>query len=261
LPINTTAASAADAIKKKLQSKNWQEYELKPIKLNLMPYFLFNYHYFIEEEISGKKTVKRTVTGILAIDGHEVKVREDLVELLKHNWKKSTSEMPRGEFKEKYNNIDKREQDEVLQMKTAEYFGIPKPNVVVSSPKKLLLPLYKTSVIVAGKEYPIIINAIDGSISGLKEVPEREKGYIEITKETIRELKKPSSWLRYSKEAILESFHGVEKSVSGEGAKKTDKKDSVGIDLSFLNSKIVLLIIMLLGIILIIMGIFRIKPI
>ena len=263
LPINTTALGAASSIKKELESKNWHEYELKPLKLNLVPYFLFNYHYYLEDGGDSKKTIKSTVHGLLAVDGHSIEVRDDMVELLKSNWKKSSPEIPRGEFYEKWNNVDKREQDEVLQLKTAQFFGVPKPNVVISSPKKMLVPLYKTIVIVAEKEYPLIINAIDGSIQGMKEIPEREKGYMEITKETINDLKKPSSWVKYSKEAILEGSGVIVKKISNNGAEKSvsEKSASTDIDLSFLDSKLILILIMVLGLLLIFMGLFRVRPI
>jgi len=263
LPINITAIGAASSIKKELESKNWHEYELGPLKLDLVPYFLFNYHYYLENGGDGKKTIKSTVHGLLAVDGHRIEVRDDLVELLKNNWKKSSPEIPRGEFYEKWNNVDKREQDEVLQLKTAQFFGIPKPNVVISSPKKMLVPFYKTTVIIDEKEYSLIINAIDGSIQGIKEIPEREKGYMEITKETINDLKKPSSWIRYSKEALFEGSGAIAKKISNANAEKssTEKKASKSIDLSFLDSKLILILIMILGLLLIFMGLFRIKPI
>jgi hypothetical protein len=261
LPINITAISAEESIKKKLNSKDWQEYELSPLKLNLLPYFLFNYHYFIENVSDGKSTVKSTVTGILAVDGHDVKVREDLVELLKHNWKKSIPEAPRGEFHEKWNNIEKQEQDEVLKMKTADYFKIPKQNVVISNPKKMLLPIYKTVAKLDGKEYPLSVNAIDGTISGIKEIPSREKGYIELTRETINELKKPSSWIKYSKEALFEGVGAIGEKVGTKHTKEeTSKKEKSGVDLSFLDSKAILILLIILGLLLVFMGIFRIKP-
>ena len=260
LPINVTALSAEDSIKKKLNQKNWHEYEIKPIKLILVPYFLFNYHYFIEDTGDGKKTVKSTVHGILAIDGHDIEVREDLVELLKVTWKKAVAEIPRGQFDEKWCNIEKKEQIEVLQLKTAEWFEVPKQNVVVSSPKKFFVPFHKTSAVVEGKEYPLIVNAIDGTIQGIKEVPERQKGYIEITRETVSELKHPSNWIKYSREAFEEGTTTIVDAARGEKEKPLDKKKKiVGPDFSWLDSKPIWLLIIILALLLIFIGIFRIR--
>ena len=265
LPINVTAESAQESLKKKLTQKNWHEVELAKIKLDLVPYFLFNYHYFIDNGGDGKSTIKSTVHGTLAIDGHDIAVREDMTDLIKYNWKKSVPEVPRGEFDEKWCNIEKKEQDEVLQLTTAEHFEIPKQNLVISAARKFFVPLYKTSVKLEGKEYPFIINAIDGTISGIKEVPVREKGYLEITKETVRELKSPKAWVKYSKEALTEGsatlFLGNSlKKSKDKSASDTKKSSSTkSLDLSWLDSKPVWLLIILLAILLIIMGLLRLK--
>ncbi len=255
LPINITASGATDLIKKELEKRNWHEYELKPLKLFLVPYFLFNYHYYVEDAIDSKRTVKKTIHGILAVNGHKIVVREDYVELIKHSWKKSHSDIPKGEYDEKWCNIEKREQDEILQLKTAEYFNVPKSNVVVSSAKKFLLPLYMTTVIAGRKEYALTINAIDGKIEGISGVPNREKGYLEVTRETINELKTPSNWLKYSKEAIMMGAASV-----SSGSK--DAKNSKGIvkkSVSFFESKGFLILLMALAVILILAGYFKMK--
>jgi len=257
LPINVTAPSAADLIKKELEKRNWHEYELKPLKLFIVPYFLFNYHYFIEDSIDTKRTIKKAIHGILAVDGHKIVVREDYVELIKHSWKKSSPELPKGEFNEKWCNIDKREQDEVLKLKTAEYFNVPKINIVVSSAKKFFLPIYKTSVIAGKKEYPLTINAIDGNIEGISAVPNREKGYIEITRETINELKIPSNWLKYTKEILWASATSVY-STSKSHKRGHGNSKNIYSRLSFFESKAFLILLMILAVILIIAGYFRI---
>jgi hypothetical protein len=264
LPINITAQSAEESLKKKLTQKNWQEFELKKIELILVPYFLFNYHYFLENSGSGNNTIKSTVHGILAVDGHEITVREDLVELLKLNWKKAVAEVPRGQFEEKWCNIEKKEQEEVLQLTTAENFEVPKQNVVISSARKFFVPFYKTSTKLEGTEYNFIINAIDGTIEGIKTVPEREKGYVEITKETIKELKSPKSWVKYSKEALLQGTSGVFSSKPATKSKdkpSEPKKSSQAkpLDLSWLDSKPIWIMIILLAILLIVIGLFKLR--
>lgn len=259
LPINFTPLSAADAVKKELSKRHWKEFELKPLKLDLVPYFLFNYHYFIEAEASGHKVVKKSIDGILAVDGHDVSVREDRVELLKNNWKKAASGTPKGAFDEKWCNIEKKDQEEVLKVKTAEHFEVPKGNVFVSSARKMFLPLYRTSVSLGGKEYKLTINGVDGAVEGIDAVPDREKGYLEITSETINELKSPASWGKYAKEIV-----GGGVSVKAKDWKfsiKNENKSSSKVDLSFLDSKWVFILIMLLALFLIFLGIFRIKGI
>lgn len=257
LPINLTVISATESVKKEMEKRFWHEYELKSLKLNLVPYFLFNYHYYLEQDSASKHTIKKSTHGILALDGHDVTVREDLVELIKHNWKKGSPAVPKGEFYEKWNNIEKREQDAVLTLKTAEFFGVPKENVVVSAARKVYIPFYKTSVVAAKKEYNLIINAVGGNIEGIKAIPQREKGYAEIARETIDELKDPKNWLKYSKEAVLEATTGATS-----GAKKLttqSPKDAKKFALSVFETRAVLVIIMILALLLIVFSLLRIR--
>ena len=267
LPINIPAVSAAESIKKKLAEKNWHEYEQKPLLLNLVPYFLFNYHYFIESDSKEHRVVKRSLDGILVIDGHDITIREDLVELIKNNWKNSLPEVPRGSFDEKWCNIEKKDIEDVLKVKTAEHFEVPKSNVVISSAKKLFLPLYKTSVVLDKREYKLIINAVDGKIEGLKQIPEREKSYSEITTETINELKDPRNWIKYSIEAITVGTSSVASKTkeivhisNGSTPVSTSIKNNP-ISLSFIHSRWFLILLILVGLFLIYVGLFKIRPI
>ncbi|MEI7960928.1 MAG: hypothetical protein WCI04_01200 [archaeon] len=257
LPINLTVASAIDSVKKELSKRFWHEHELKPLKLNLVPYFLFNYHYYFEQDDSAKKTIKKSTHGILAVDGHDVSIREDQVELIKHNWKKGSNIIPKGAFEEKWNNIEKREQDAVLTLKTAEQFNVSKDNVVISSARKVFIPFYKTSVIAGGKEYPLIINAVDGTIEGIKKIPHREKGRREIAKETINELKDPKNWIKYSKDAILESTTLA--ASSAKDIKIPSLKEKKNSKLNIFDSKIILIVIMIIALLLIIFSLLRIR--
>jgi len=262
LPIKFTPAEAVEKINKEIKKKNWYEYELTPLKLTLVPYFLFNYHYYIENDNEGKNVIKSTVHGILAVDGHDIKVRTDLVDILKHNWKNTVQEVPRGEFSERYCNIDKKDQNEVLQLKTAQYFNVPKANVVVSEPRKLLLPEYWTVAKLNEKKYDITFNSVDGSLSGIKELPERQKGYMEITKETFNELKNPKSWFMYSAQ-VIEEVIALFLHPSQKHNKNHSNSSSINtkpkVNLSIFESRGILILIILLAVLLIIASIFKIK--
>ena len=258
LPIKFTTAEAVEKLNKEIRKKNWYDFELTPLKLTLVPYFLFNYHYYIENDNEGKNVIKSTVHGILAVDGHDILIRTDLVSLLKHNWKNTLQEVPRGDFAERYCNIDKKDQNEVLQLKTAQYFNVPKTNVVVSEPRKLLLPEYWTEAKIDGKKYDLTFNCVDGSLGGMKEIPERQKGYMEITKETFNELKDPKNWLLYSTQVIEEGL-SFATSPKTKSKNRGGSKKSSEINLSLFESRTVLLLIILLAILLIVASIFRIK--
>jgi hypothetical protein len=205
LPLKVTGKKVAKDIESSIKEKNWHEFKIATLKLSLVPYFLFNYHYFKEKEVNGEKIIESSVDGFLLLNGESVSVEKDLSNLVKSNIKDVSNEAPLIPFEEKETTIDKKEQSEIIQFKIAEYFHVPKENVVISNVKKVLIPFYETFVEVKEGIFNIKINAVDGKVYGIDEVPEREKGFVELTKETINDLKDPKKWIEYTKELLVES--------------------------------------------------------
>ncbi|MEK6958636.1 MAG: hypothetical protein AABW59_01180 [archaeon] len=261
---------AEKEIREALNEKNWHDYKLAPLRLNLVPYFFFNYHYYLEEEKAGHRVIKHSVDGLLSINGHKITVDPDNVELIKSNLKKALSEAPNSDYDVKWNNIEKKEQDDVIKLKTAQFFGVPKENVVISNPKKIFMPFYVTQVTIKKEkkeedEYGITYNALSKDMGGLENIPLREKSAVEITRETLRDLKSPEKWLEYSAGVLLETGDAVKKAMIKEGPsskeevreKKPSLLSKAKIDFSFFDSRIILLIIMVLAAILIYLALFR----
>jgi hypothetical protein len=205
LPLKLEGKKVAELLGTTLKSKNWHDFKLATLKLTLTPYFLFNYHYYKEKVENDQKIIETSVDGFLALNGASVKIEKEMEKLIKSNLKESISDAPTIPFDEEETTIEKREQNDVLQFKTAEYFHVPKENVVISSVKKVLIPFYETFVEVQEGTFKIKINAVSGEMIGIEEVPEREKGFMEITKETLDDLKDPKKWLEYTKEMFVET--------------------------------------------------------
>lgn len=261
LPINASIPKINQQIKEALKKKDWHEIEIEKPTLILVPYFLYNYHYYTEHKDSEKGVIKDTFDGVLVINGHTIKIEEDLVELIKHSWKKSIQTTPKEKFDEKWNNIDRKQQHEVIQLKTAEYFDAPKQNVLVTSVRKVLLGFYLTKVKVDHQEFEVKVNALNEKIHGLEKIPSREKGIVEITKDTMGDLKKPKNWWIYTKDL----FKDTKKSVSSKNKdKKDDSKESkkaslvpkISFDLSIFSTKAILILIILLALFLIYLALF-----
>lgn len=258
LPTNVSVQKATQDLKEALEKKYWNEPEIINETLILVPYFLFNYHYYLEKQEEGSQKIKKAFDGVLAIDGHKIKIEEQMTDLIKYNWKKAQQNTPRQEFDEKWNNIDKKEQYEIIKLKTAEYFDVPKQNVIITSVRKILVPFYTFKVVCDEDEYKVKMNVVDGTFYGLKEVPAREKGTLEITKETLKELKKPSKWVEYSKEMVFGAANAGKKVVNKTKI-KTSQKNSASktkTDFSFFARPEILILIMLLALLLIYLALF-----
>ncbi len=93
---------------------------------------------------------------------------------------------------------------------------------------EIYYPVWLAFATVVGQIYEFEISAVTGKILGEENVPEREKGYAELTKEALEELKEPRAWLRYGMEiaAIGIATIGREKLAGKKG--KDEKKPVEG---------------------------------
>jgi hypothetical protein len=253
LPLTLPVDKALVKVEAVLKEKNLTDFEIGTMKLVLIPYFFFNYHYYTQKEENNQLVVDETIDGKLVLNANKLKIEKDLLKLFEQNVKKITNDAPKLEFVELETLVGKIHQNEILQIKTAEEFNIPKNQVAISSVNKYYLPMYETFITINKENYRININALDGNIHGVDKVPEREKGFLEITRETLNELKDPKVWLKYSKEILGET---TKKVVSSEV--KIEKKNikETKIDLSIFSSKWMLAFIIILALFIIFIAIF-----
>jgi len=255
LPLSLSAKEALSKVEAVLVSKSWKDFDAGEIRLALVPYYLYNYHYHTEEENEGKSIVSSSKDGLLVLNGFSLKVEEKLVKVIQENMDTSNQEAPEIEFETKTTPITKATQDHILKVKTAEFFKISKENVVVSNVKKVMLPMYESFITVQKKTHEIIINAVNGDIYGIEEVPTREKGFIEITQETLQDLKDPKAWLEYTKGLAIETRKFLteknQPDLVAQNNKPSGSDKRLSNSLFFLSNKWVLVLIILLALFLI----------
>jgi hypothetical protein len=254
LPLNLSVDKALSKIKKVLKEKNWDSFDLGEMKLVLVPYFYFNYHYYKEKESEGEKVVEASGDGVLSLNAFELKIQEVTTKLIKENIEKAKNEAPEIEFSQLASELDKKEVKNILTFKTAEYLKLPKQNIVISSIKNVFMPIYETFITINKKTHKININAVSGEVLGIEQVPAREKGFIELTQETLNDLSKPENWLKYSKEILL-----------GTGKKAKEKtKDTIKVQekkeksfMSIFEKKWFIILIIILALFLIFLALFN----
>lgn len=249
LPVLLPVKEALQKVTKILKEKNWQDFEIGSMKLVLTPFFFYQYHYFLEEEKSNSKIVTQSVDGVISLNANSLKIDEKITNLIKNKSNQQNNTAPQVEFSQQESNLSKRQQEKVLIIKTAQHFSVPKENLVVSDIRQFLVPFYETQITIKSQTYSIVINAIDGGLIGVEKIPEREKGFLEITKETLEELTSPTTWVKYTKELMLDASSVV--AVSSKKVKIEKKESFKPLDLSFLESKWVLILIMILALLLI----------
>ena len=251
LPIQLKEKRAAAQVKQALSEKN-RELEIPSPKLVLSPYFLFNYHYFTEKDEQGEKIVAESRDGLLALDGNSLKIDVDIAKLIKKGMKSTSNEIPELDFEERETLVEKKQEENVLKLKTAEYFKINKSNVAISHAKRFFVPFYEYEITIGETKFALIINAADNPkkdsdivIAGIDSVPIREKGIMEVTQETLEDLTKPEAWIDYSK-GLLRETSNLFVSENGKPIAK-EATQNTKVNASVLSSKWVLILIMLLA--------------
>jgi len=266
LPVSIPAEKALEKVKQILEEKNWRDFESGGMKLSLFPCFYFTYHYFLEEEKEGKKIVSLSKDGLLALNATTLKADEKLARTIKDNSEKADNTAPEIEFEEKESMVGRESEEKVLQVKTAEFFSAPLDNVVISNVKKYFVPVYESFITIEGTTHDIRINAVNGEVEGIEDVPQREKGFLELTRETFSDLKEPKAWLDYSKGLaketgkLLASKDNADNK-SNEMPKQVNESEPVqspggSFGLSFFSHKYFLLLIIVLALFLIYVALF-----
>ena len=196
-PISFQLEQVASLVDEILGKKNWRNFEKGEIKLVLTPFYLFYYDAAFEHKGKPKKETKH---GRLALNAETAELSQLMSDAMPPE-AELVKELP-----DSYPLIvrkpifSKKEAEKVALLKTASLLETERKNIVLTSFEMVYYPIWIAFVTVGGETYELEISAVTGQLFGEEKVPEMEKGFVEITRETLDELKQPGAWLRYSKE-------------------------------------------------------------
>jgi hypothetical protein len=194
-PISVKLEKAAEVIEKALREKNWRRFEKGEIKLVLTPFYLFYYDAALPGEKKGK-----TERARLALNGETAELGKELADSIPDDAslvRELPDEYPLVVRSPLFSEPEARK---IAVLKTASMLGVSREDLVLTGFKMIYYPMWIAFATVAGQTYQLEISAVSGEVFGEEKVPEREKGFVEITKETLEELKQPGAWVKYSKE-------------------------------------------------------------
>lgn len=188
-PISFQIEEVASLVEEALRKKNWRKFEAGEIKLVLTPFYLFYYDAILE----GEKRAR------LALNARTAELSKEMAESMPEE------EALVRELPDSYPIImrkalfSRQEAEKIALLKTAAMLGVDRKNIVLTNFKMIYFPLWIAYFTVAKETYALEISAVSGEIFGEEKVPQREKGFVEVTKETLKELKRPGAWIEYSK--------------------------------------------------------------
>lgn len=181
-----------------LRARHWKDFELANLGLFYVPYWFFNYDVYRElggqAESFSSRMCMNGVTGqlepIIAQVTEEIPVE------------KSKEIVHDTAYKVKNPTVKEKEVKDVAKIKIAGQVGIPKDNVTISGVTLIYVPVYTVWVTLSSGYRRIDLDAISGSPLNIESVPERERGFTEVTADMLEDLKTPQGWVDYSKKAF-----------------------------------------------------------
>ncbi|MCX8158502.1 MAG: hypothetical protein N3D73_02430 [Candidatus Diapherotrites archaeon] len=180
-----------------LNSRYWRKFSRGSIKLIYAPCWYFGYHAY---ELNKDGVASITHAGRLVFIEFLNEFDESIAKLyskLDKGLKNQIDEQYPFEVKE--SKLSKNEVSDLIKIKLSSQFKAKKDNIVIDSLEKIYVPFWVIYVSLSEDTHSLIVNAITGEIVNEAEVPERDVGWIEITREMLDELKNPGAWVEYTK--------------------------------------------------------------
>ncbi len=203
LVLNIRMQDVLDILESTLEERNWLHFDLVNMKLQYVPYYLFNYDVLLEQKVQDQ-TFSQGFSGLMAmnaIDGKLEPVLTQIIEQQPVDYERKISHDLKFEVMQPALRGDEAKKTAVLKL--AGQFNVGKDNVAVTGFRMVYWPIWKVFVTLPNKKIQrILIDGVAGYPLNIQEVPEREPTWIEITQETFEKLKTPSGWAELSKKAF-----------------------------------------------------------
>lgn len=199
LSVSFPLEEAVKLIDSLVKAKYWVDFKKGDLKLVYMPCWFFNYAAHKDSEKDKEKKTKIISSGRLSFLEFSHEFDESIVKLYS-SFEKNVSNEASGQYPSDVQDsrLSKDELDSVIRVKLASDLDVSKDNITISALEKIYLPVWSVSVTLGEENYKTVISAVDGEIISEEEIPEKERGWLEITAETINDLKKPDAWLGYA---------------------------------------------------------------
>ncbi len=209
-PVSFSLEQTVEMISEMVRGKYWHDFEVGEVKLVYIPVWVFNYDAYTEappeqkgesEATKSQRVVSGVESGRMALNAYTNELSED-IGYLYDSMEAALVNEPTKEYPYEVQRPKVREAEakRIIPVKMAARFSLPKENVIVSGLELVYLPMWAVWLTVAEGTFKLQINAVSGEILNQEEVPERERGWLELTSETLEELKQPGAWVEYTHE-------------------------------------------------------------
>ncbi len=204
LKIKVSRQEALDSIKNYVYSFGWSSFkfvEIDRLKVFMIPFYLFHFDVFKSDE--NNKVFDQT-SGVLSLDAVKNKLDAKVSRFfgLHEVVEKIDLDSDSLEYKLLESKISDDKAEEIIKVKLASKFGVPRENVIISGKELLFIPVYYSEIELNGENFLIKVNGFDGEIFSNKKLPVKQKDLNELFSETINDLKQPNNWINYSTSSV-----------------------------------------------------------
>lgn len=196
-------------VKEHLGERHWKKFDLGEITLSYAPYYVFNFDAFLESDQGGKSVVSDHDSGTMAMNAVSGELSDEVAELAEENEIAFVKSPGEGiSFEVEKPSYSAEEVKRIAPLRIASKLGIGKEGVIASGFELAYLPEWVAKVKLEGEEYDLRVNAVSGEVISEEEIPFRQKGWGEVTKETLSDLKHPRGWVSHSRR-LASTTHGA----------------------------------------------------
>lgn len=240
LPLSFKLEDSASLLEGVLKKKNWLDFTIGEIKLVYRPFFLF--------EFKVKKEKAVLAQGKNAVNPFTKELNLEIAKLFDEKNAELSHELP----KEYPIEVEKIKVDEeylkaLMAEKIAASLKEKMENVEILKTEKVYAPIWQAFIAIRDKNYLVELNAASGMVLNADKVPAREKGFVEITGETLRELQQPKAWLKYAVEIVDDAKNVVYRPKAAAAAETQIIAPPVAANSVIIVSAILIIILVLLG--------------
>ena len=202
-PVSFSKEELDGLVKEAWGGKHWRYFKTVSPTLLFEPYYFFSYDVFFEkkQEETGALVVSDTQAGSMALNAVSGEFDEELSALAESEEPEilKASPVPEGvETEIERVGLSEQEVKRIAPMRLAAKLEVSKSNVEISGIKLAFVPFWRVKVEIGGKAFELVVNAVNGEIASEDEIPYREKSLLELTGETLSELKSPNAWVEYT---------------------------------------------------------------
>ncbi len=200
--LRLTPESAIGTLQKGVAKKGWKKFEVQQIRLVYVPFYVF---FFDVTPTGGNPISAKT-----AINAYSGELNDFIPALLDQPLKKTKQTAEKYSPEVESTSISSAEIKDTAQAKVAAQVGVPRDQVAISAVSKYYFPFFRVWANVSDDQFKFDVDGCMGAAMGLDNVPGKEKGWNEVTSDTIDKMKTPSGLLDLFGQTISALFSMVQ---------------------------------------------------